>query len=99
MSTDEITDELCRLFLKSYPFKRDAMIESLLIKDKEKLRNIAHEIKGAGSTIGFPRLTELGGSIESAAESDSVDWTHVTKMCDEMFAFIDEIEKSLSIIE
>lgn len=99
LSTDEITDELCRLFLKGYPFKRDAMIESLLMKDKEKLRNIAHEIKGAGSTIGFPRLTELGASIESEAEMDTVDWPHVTKMCDEMFAFIDEIEKSLSIIE
>jgi CheY-like chemotaxis protein/HPt (histidine-containing phosphotransfer) domain-containing protein len=45
-------------------------IETLLSEgDFDKIRVLAHNMKGSGTGYGFPEITELGASIEKAAKS------------------------------
>jgi len=56
--------ELVRFFIKTIPKKRTDILSALEVKNEVMLRNIIHELKGTGSTIGYPRLTLVGEYLE-----------------------------------
>lgn len=45
-----------------------AMQEALAAQDFERLRTIAHGMKGAGGSYGFTAVTTMGATIEAAAK-------------------------------
>ena len=38
-----------------------------------KVAELAHQMKGNGSSFGFPLITEIGGELEVAAKSSDVE--------------------------
>jgi HPt (histidine-containing phosphotransfer) domain-containing protein len=48
------------------------MQEALRCQDADTLRRIGHQVRGSGTSYGYPDLTELGQAIESAAKE--ADW-------------------------
>ena len=47
----------------------ELMREALSSSDLDGRRRIGHNMKGSGTSFGFPRSSELGASVESAAVS------------------------------
>lgn len=96
---DDIRKQLSLMFLKSFPAKRETIINGLRNNDKEAIRIVAHEIRGAGGAIGYPKLSVLCGVIEDQVSGSNINWEQIKLMCDQIFTFVEEIEESNSFIE
>ncbi len=46
-------------------------LSSLESGDYKKIELIAHQMKGNGTSFGFPQITELGGTLETSARAES----------------------------
>jgi CheY-like chemotaxis protein len=57
-----------------------------LASDFEDLRSIGHNLKGVGSSYGFPELGELGAKIERAARAQ--DDVALAQLIDELARFV-----------
>lgn len=97
--TSEIRKKLVGLFLRSYPVKKETIIESLERGDKDSLRFIVHEFKGAGSSIGYPQLTVISSIIEDQLISSNINWAQVKNMCEQIFKIVDEIDELNTEVE
>ena len=64
-----------------------AMQSALERLDFDRVRVLGHNLKGSGSAYGFPRLTDLGASVEQAAKSNDNDTIRVG--ITELEAFLD----------
>jgi PAS domain S-box-containing protein len=58
---------IIRRFVERLDDQLDAMHRSLANREHEELRRLAHKLKGAGGSYGFPMLTEAGKALEDAA--------------------------------
>ena len=87
------------MFLNSFKAKKETLKKGLQTHDKESIRDIAHEIRGTGSTIGYPHLSVLGVVIEDHISGQHINWSQIQLMCDQIFTLVDEIELSNSLIE
>lgn len=92
----EITVHLVNFFLKSFEVKRQGIIQSIETKNKDLLKTIVHEIKGTGTTIGYPRLTELSDDIHNRLSTFDIDWNTIRLRCEQLFAVVTEIESANS---
>jgi len=52
-------------FVARLPAKVDAMLSLSAASDMDGLRRLTHQLKGAGTGFGFPRITELAAGVES----------------------------------
>lgn len=96
---DDIKRQLCAMFIKNFPSQKEAILTGLRNQDKEPIRNAAHEIRGAGGAIGYPKLSVLCSVIEDQASNKDVNWEQMQLMCNQIFTFVEEIEEENSIIE
>jgi len=92
--SNDIQRKLASIFLKSAAIKKESMSEALSTRDRETLMYIVHEFKGAGSTIGYPKLTFISGVIEDYLNGAQISWDQVNMMCNQVFSIIGEIEES-----
>jgi DNA-binding response OmpR family regulator len=94
----ELVEEFKQFFIDSFPPKRDAIHTALASKNRALLKTVAHEIKGSGSTIGYPELTSISREIELCLSLNIIDWDAVKLKCDKIFSIIEEIQslKTLS---
>lgn len=46
-------------------------LASLESGDYKKIELLAHQMKGNGTSFGFPQITELGGTLEAAAREQN----------------------------
>jgi DNA-binding response OmpR family regulator len=99
LQQEDVQKQLLIMFLKSFPAKKEALRKGLQTHDKESIKNVAHEIRGTGSTIGYPHLSVLGVVIEDHISGMHVNWSQIQLMCDQIFTLVDEIEVSNSLIE
>lgn len=44
---------------------------ALALGDFARIESVGHNLKGTGSSYGFPKITEIGGLLESAARTGS----------------------------
>ena len=51
----------------------DAMRQALGGGRHEELRRLAHQLKGAGGSYGYPSLTEACKALEDSAKSEDID--------------------------
>lgn len=56
---------VCRLIDKS-----DRMFELLQSRRFDEIIQLAHQVKGAGGTYGYPTLSEAAGSVEFSAKNE-----------------------------
>ncbi len=97
--SNDIRKRLVLMFLNSYPAKKEAMKDALRRADKDVLKTVVHEFRGAGGAIGLPNLTVISGLIEDQLASLDVNWSQIKLMCDQVFSIITEIEESNSTVE
>jgi two-component system, OmpR family, response regulator len=62
--------ELQQLFLAALPERIAAVEAALAHDDGDAVRRIAHMLRGAGGTYGFPDVSEAAGSVERAAAAE-----------------------------
>jgi len=65
--------ELVAGFVDSLPEKVQVMQTALQAQDFEGLTRLAHQLKGAGGSYGFPSLTETAAELEAAAKAEDVE--------------------------
>jgi CheY-like chemotaxis protein len=91
---NDIQKKLAGIFLKSASSKKEAIVDALSNKDKESLKYVVHEFKGAGSTIGYPKLTFISGVIEDQLNGMKINWDQINMMCNQVLSIINEIEEA-----
>ncbi len=90
--SEDIRKRLRIMFLDGYYKKKEFLSNALDKKDRTTIRNIAHEFKGAGGTIGFPKLSLLSGLVEEQVSNSIVNWTYVRLLCEQIFTLAEEIK-------
>lgn len=88
----ELREQLIKFFLRSFPEKRKAIVESLENQNRNLLKVVIHEIKGTGGMIGYPELTVLSSRIMNKLSLPNVDWDYIRFEINELFNVINKIE-------
>jgi len=88
----ELRQQLVKFFLRSFPEKRKAIVESLNSENRELLKVVIHEIKGTGGMIGYPELTVLSSRVMGKLSNPNVDWESIRFEINELFNVINKIE-------
>ena len=68
---DEDLADLIPGFLENRRSDVEKMNEALAGQDYETIRSLGHSMKGAGGGYGFDAITEIGRSLEEAAEAQN----------------------------
>ena len=58
-------------------------------EDFKSIQTLGHSLKGNGAGYGFDRLSEIGGAIELAAETNNLD--QIEKSLHQMTDFLDRV--------
>lgn len=72
VSLPDAIKELIPTYLANRRKEAEALRVALAKDDLQTLRFLGHRMKGNGTAYGFPRITELGRQIESAAKEGTV---------------------------
>ena len=70
---DEDMIDLVRQFVEELPGEAAAMRNALANGDFEGLRRTAHQLKGAGGSYGYPRLTDAALRVEQSAKAGDAE--------------------------
>jgi DNA-binding response OmpR family regulator len=92
----ELNKEFQRTFVEIFAMRKNAIKRAIESKNKIILKSIIHEIKGTGTTIGYPQLTDISADIESDLIPDDVDWQAVKLKCNYIFVITDELKRNLT---
>ncbi|MBI2417791.1 MAG: response regulator [Ignavibacteriales bacterium] len=93
VNANQIKRDLIKFFLKTIDSSKSTILSALEAKNELMLRNIIHQLKGAGSTIGYPRLTMLGDHLEHKIRDrmNEIEWREVEIFSMEVLAVLDLI--------
>ena len=86
----ELQNDLKKLFLDSFPTQKKSILDFIKQRNKVMLRNIFHELKGIGATVGFPQVTDLSRKLEYSLANDEVDWDSIIYDCELIFSIVDK---------
>jgi PAS domain S-box-containing protein len=65
-------------FVERLPAQLDALCEALEEERLDDIQRLAHRLKGAGGSYGYPTLSEVAKSLELAAKAQDVDGATAT---------------------
>lgn len=94
----EFISELRQYFLNGFNTKAELMNEALRKGDAGNVRFVFHEIKGAGSSIGAPRLTQIAADAEERMDGQVKDWSYFRKKWDEIQELVNEIKNEQTLV-
>lgn len=83
-------DELVPGYLRQRRREVQGMLALLAASDYDRLRSLAHDLKGTGSSYGFPELTRFGSDLESAAKV--ADRETVAKQIPQLADYLSRVE-------
>jgi signal transduction histidine kinase/CheY-like chemotaxis protein len=66
LGDDPDLQEIVRQFVRDLPDRSSAMLRAAQTSDTETLKRLAHQLKGAGGSYGFPGITEAAAAVEQA---------------------------------
>ncbi len=89
----EIEKGLLKLFLNRFPEQKHRISASLRKRDAETLKDVIHEIKGSGTTIGHPEITEMAKEIMNKDFKQPTDWVFAEIKTSQMFRIIEELKR------
>jgi signal transduction histidine kinase/CheY-like chemotaxis protein len=69
---DPDLQEIVRQFVRDLPDRSSTMLRAAQTSDTETLKRLAHQLKGAGGSYGFPAITEAAAAVENAL-ADGLD--------------------------
>lgn len=87
-SDPEYTD-LLEMFTRALPQRKDSLRGAWQAGQTQKLRVLAHQLKGAGGGFGFEGLTRLAADLEQACKRSDV--AGVGTALDQLLAYMDRI--------
>jgi DNA-binding response OmpR family regulator len=85
---DEIVNDLQKIFIESFPSQKKIIVDSVSMRDRNKLRVICHQIKGVGRTVGLPQVSDICRNLEFNLASDKVDWNFIMNQCEKLFSLV-----------
>jgi HPt (histidine-containing phosphotransfer) domain-containing protein len=93
INPSQMRRDLVKLFIKTVDRKKSDILSALEVKNENMLRGIMHELKGSGSTIGYPRLTLLGEHLERKIKPkmNETEWREVEIFTMEVLSILDLI--------
>jgi signal transduction histidine kinase/CheY-like chemotaxis protein len=68
LGDDPDVQELVRQFVRDLPERSSAILRASRASDMGTLKRLAHQLKGAGGSYGFPGITEAAAAVEQALE-------------------------------
>jgi signal transduction histidine kinase/DNA-binding response OmpR family regulator len=63
---DPDLQEIVRQFVRDLPDRSSAILRAAQTSDTETLKRLAHQLKGAGGSYGFPGITDAAAAVEQA---------------------------------
>jgi CheY-like chemotaxis protein len=63
---DPDLQEIVRQFVRDLPDRSSAILRASQTSDTETVKRLAHQLKGAGGSYGFPGITEAAAAVEQA---------------------------------
>lgn len=88
-----IKNKLENYFLESFHKKKAMMIRGIETCNIDRIKNIVHEIRGTGSVIGLPELTQISSVIEDKLEERTVNWSEIEEMSSKLFTIVNTLQK------
>lgn len=90
----ELRNHMLKIFLKFVDLKIIDIKSSIEAKNPQMLKSIVHELRGAGTTIGYSRLTMLGEYVEGLLEKelDQKGWENVTAYAGKVLEMLEIIK-------
>lgn len=88
----EFINELRKYFLNSFSTKAELVNEGIKSKKLQNIRAVFHDLKGSGSTIKFPELSEIGMEVQQKADENFTDWDYYQKKWDRVLEIVDKIK-------
>ncbi|MDP2363679.1 MAG: response regulator [Ignavibacteria bacterium] len=93
---DEVVNDLQKIFLESFPSQKKVVVDSVNMRDRNKLKVIFHQLKGVGKTVGLPQVTDICRKLEFNLSSDKVDWNFIMSQCEKLFALVPKTHLELN---
>lgn len=75
--------ELVEMFISELPDRVDAMQQSIQASDLNRLRVLAHQLKGSAGSYGFPTIGDVARDVESAVKQEK-QLTDIKSAVDEL---------------
>lgn len=94
---DSVVNDLQKIFLESFPSQKKIIVDSVSLRDRNKLRVIFHQIKGVGKTVGLPQVSDICRNLEFNLASDKVDWNFIINQCEKLFSLVPKSQFVLSV--
>lgn len=85
---DDVVTDLQRIFIESFPSQKKIIVESVNLRDKNRLKTVFHQIKGVGNTVGLPQVSDICRNLEFNLSSEKIDWNFIINQCEKMFSLI-----------
>ena len=86
---EEVGDELMEIFRESAETYHQQLTEALAQQDWSKIKEVAHPIKGGGTSFGFPVLTEKAKAVCDAYDNEQLD--QIGGLTERLIAEIDKV--------
>jgi histidine phosphotransfer protein HptB len=83
-------EELVPEFLSSQKEGARAMTQMFSRSDWEGIRRVAHDLKGNGSSFGFPELTVFGAAISRALKEANL--AGLSELIEQLGEYLDRVE-------
>lgn len=94
---DDVVNDLKKIFIESFPSQKKIIVDSVSLRDRNKLRVIFHQIKGVGKTVGLPQVTDICRNLEFNLASDRVDWNFIINQCEKLFSLVPKTQFELNV--
>jgi DNA-binding response OmpR family regulator len=91
----EIEEGLLKIFLEKFPEQKHRIAAALRKRDAETMKDVIHEIKGAGTTIGHPEITSMAKEIMKREFIQPADWVFAEIKTSQIFRVIEELKRQL----
>jgi CheY-like chemotaxis protein len=69
---DEVDDELMAIFFESASKNREKITNALSQQDWKQLKEIAHTVKGSAASFGYPELSNLAATVQTAFDDKDI---------------------------
>lgn len=94
---DEVVSDLQKIFIDSFPAQKKIIVDSVSLRDRNKLRVIFHQLKGVGKTVGIPQVTDICRNLEFNLTSDKIDWNFIINQCEKLFSLVPRTQLELTL--
>ncbi|RME17656.1 MAG: hybrid sensor histidine kinase/response regulator [Bdellovibrio sp.] len=91
---DPVISKILEKFVSNLPFRYEKLKSAIQNKNREEIKRLAHQLKGACSSYGYPSLAELAWQIENTSEKEE-DLSFLEKPLEEFQKLIPKVQRAI----